>query len=82
MQTMTEAERQRQLYGAGRATRLKALELRDKLQSSHVLQDGEYNLAKNDQGHWQTSFNVDFPVSGYTLSSLSGKWLYRPLSFQ
>lgn len=64
MQTMTEAERQRELYGAGRATRLRALELKDKLQSSHVLQDGEYNLAKDNRDHWQTSFTADFPVSG------------------
>ncbi|XP_076464199.1 uncharacterized protein LOC143296248 [Babylonia areolata] len=55
-----EAERQRQLYGAGRAARLQALELRDVLQASSVLRDGEYNLTRRQQG-WNTSFNTDFP---------------------
>ncbi|KAL8582746.1 hypothetical protein ACOMHN_061625 [Nucella lapillus] len=67
-------ERQRQLYGAGRASRLKALELRDVLQASSVLQDGEYNLTRQRQG-WNTSFNTDFLGQGldrsHTIAAVS-----------
>ncbi|XP_070181641.1 uncharacterized protein [Littorina saxatilis] len=53
------AVEQKELYGASRTSRLQALQLRDTLQKSSVLQDGEYNLAKRRQD-WQTSFKADY----------------------
>lgn len=71
------ADNKKELYGPGRATRLKGLELGIKLRASHVLRDGEYNIARQKQGPeaWKTSFSADFQGQmldrSYTLPQFS-----------